>query len=230
MMKKPFTILLADPDKVIGQQLSKALPVTNFHLLQASSGKQALQLFERHLPAMVILELSLPEVEGIEVCRRIQQMPHEHRVHIMFLTRHTEEYAEIAAFENGADAFIRKPVKTQAFLHRLQAIYRRMYQAEESDTFLQVDAYLAINPANYQIRTGKEWHQMPKKEFDLLSLLAHHPETVFPRATLLQQIWGSDVIVSPRTVDVHISRIREKIGAQYIETIIGIGYRFKYNR
>ncbi|MBP8073439.1 MAG: response regulator transcription factor, partial [Bacteroidia bacterium] len=205
------------------------LEKADFKVLRASNGEEALEIARKEEPDMILLDIMMPRMDGVETCRRLRAMPGGDRPHIIFLTARSEEYSEIAGLEAGADDYVTKPIKPRLLLARLQAIIRRGRQSgpapvEQSNT-LKVGE-LEINRDEYLVyRKGKPL-SLPKKEFELLLFLASQPGKVFTRDILLEQVWGSDVQVVDRTIDVHVRKLREKIGKKWIKTIQGVGYKF----
>jgi two-component system alkaline phosphatase synthesis response regulator PhoP len=167
----------------------------------------------------------MPRQDGIETARQIRQIPEFKDTYILFLTARAEEYTEVAAFDVGADDYIVKPIKPRALVSRIKAILRRDTQQVESDSLIEI-GHLTINRTNYSVINNGNQLVMPKKEFELLYFLAKHPNKVFNRDELLEKVWGVDVYVVERTVDVHIRKLREKIPEQYIKTLKGVGYMF----
>ncbi len=222
-------ILLVDDEEDILELLQYNLEKADFKVLRASNGEEALEIARKEEPDMILLDIMMPRMDGVETCRRLRAMPGGDRPHIIFLTARSEEYSEIAGLEAGADDYITKPIKPRLLLARLQAIIRRGRQSgpapvEQSNT-LKVGE-LEINRDEYLVyRKGKPL-SLPKKEFELLLFLASQPGKVFTRDILLEQVWGSDVQVVDRTIDVHVRKLREKIGKKWIKTIQGVGYKF----
>ena len=222
-------ILLVDDEEDILELLQYNLEKADFKVLRASNGEEALEIARKEEPDMILLDIMMPRMDGVETCRRLRAMPGGDRPHIIFLTARSEEYSEIAGLEAGADDYVTKPIKPRLLLARLQAIIRRRRQSgptpvEQSNT-LKVGE-LEINRDEYLVyRKGKPL-SLPKKEFELLLFLASQPGKVFTRDILLEQVWGSDVQVVDRTIDVHVRKLREKIGKKWIKTIQGVGYKF----
>jgi two-component system alkaline phosphatase synthesis response regulator PhoP len=167
----------------------------------------------------------MPKMDGIETARQLRLLSEFKDTYILFLTARAEEYTEVAAFDVGADDYVVKPIKPRALLSRLKALLRRDSQQSEAEDKLEIGS-LFINRVNYTVLNDGKSLVMPKKEFELLSFLAHHPNKVFSRDELLEKVWGSDVYVVERTVDVHIRKLREKIPEYYIKTLKGVGYMF----
>lgn len=221
-------ILLVDDEEDILELLQYNLEKADFKVLKAANGEEALEIAKKEEPEMILLDIMMPRMDGVETCRRLRAMPGGDRPFIIFLTARAEEYSEIAGLESGADDYVTKPIKPRLLLARLQAIIRRGRQStptEDVSTTLKVGE-LEINRDEYIVyRKGKPL-ALPKKEFELLLFLASQPGKVFTRDILLEQVWGSDVQVVDRTIDVHVRKLREKIGKKWIKTVQGVGYKF----
>ncbi len=225
-----FRVLVVDDEPDIVELLQYNLVKDSHEVLTAHSGREALTLVRTHVPDLILLDIMMPLMDGVETCRQIRELPEGRDVYIIFLTARTEEYSEVAAFDVGADDFITKPIKPRALMSRVAAAFRRQRPLpkepiEEGDKIYM--GGLTIDKASYTVAKGTMQMTLPKKEFELLSFLAQNPSKVFSRDDLLQNIWGTDVYVLARTVDVHIRKVREKIGEGYIHTIKGVGYKFE---
>jgi two-component system alkaline phosphatase synthesis response regulator PhoP len=172
------------------------------------------------------MDIMMPKMDGVEACRNIRQIPDLATTHIIFLTARVEEYSEIAAFDSGADDYIMKPIKPRALMSRVNAYFKKTDRSSEELSLLKFGD-LKINRVSYTVSKGKKVIELPKKEFELLYFLAQKPGQVFNRDMLLKNIWGTDVYVLARTVDVHVRKVREKIGDKYIKTVMGVGYKFE---
>ena len=190
----------------------------------AQNGLDAIQVAKKVFPQLIILDLMMPKLDGIETCRELRAMPEFKKTLVAFLTAREEDYSQIAGFDAGADDYITKPIKPRVFISRIKALLRRLETNEASgklrvgDIEIDRDRYLIL-------KDGKEII-LPRKEFELLSLLASKPGRVFKREEILSKVWGNDTIVGDRTIDVHIRKLREKIGDDYFKTIKGVGYKF----
>lgn len=225
-LQKSHKVLIVDDEPDIIELLEYNLVKEGYSVESAGNGKEALaRLSEGFQPDLLVLDIMMPQMDGIETARRIRQMPEFKNVYILFLTARSEEYSEVAAFEVGADDYINKPIKIRALLSRINALFRRETQKNEPKGELQITGLL-INPKNYSVAQGKKSITLPKKEFELLFYLAQNPDKVCGRDELLQKIWGADIYVLERTVDVHIRKLREKLGEGYIKTLKGVGYMF----
>lgn len=220
-------ILVVDDDKDIVELLVYNLQKEGYEVKTANNGAKAIELAKSFLPDLILLDIMMPQIDGVETCRQLREINSLKNVFIVFLTARSEEYSEVAAFNVGADDFITKPIKPRALLSRLQAIFRRNKNKNEDGNVLVVGD-LIIDKDNYTVTKNDQLFTLPKKEFELLAFLAENPNKLFTRDELLQNIWGSDVYVLSRTVDVHIRKVREKIGDGYIVTTKGVGYKFDY--
>ncbi|GGM72853.1 DNA-binding response regulator [Dyadobacter beijingensis] len=223
-------VLVVDDDSDIVELLEYNLTKEGYSVLTASNGKKAIDIARAFIPDLILLDIMMPQLDGIETGRILRQNPDIKNTYILFLTARSEEYSEVAAFEVGADDYITKPIKPRALMSRINALFRREAQkAESGDTIEILD--LSINRKNYTVTQGGEKSTvLPKKEFELLFFLAQTPNKVFSRDELLQKIWGADIYVLERTVDVHIRKLREKLGDSYIKTLKGVGYMFSNER
>jgi two-component system, OmpR family, alkaline phosphatase synthesis response regulator PhoP len=218
-------ILLVDDDPDILELLSYNLNKENFDTASALDGIQAIEIAKTFKPDLILLDVMMPRQDGIETARQLRQIPEFKDTFILFLTARAEEYTEVAAFDVGADDYIVKPIKPRALVSRIKAFFRRDTQQIEQEDKIEI-ADLIINRTNYSVQLGGNVLVMPKKEFELLSFLAKNPNKVFNRDELLEKVWGTDVYVVERTVDVHIRKLREKIPETYIKTLKGVGYMF----
>lgn len=226
MEKDRFCILLVDDEPDVLEFLSYNLNKEGYCVLKAKNGIEALKVLQKEQPHLIILDVMMPGLDGIEVCKQIRTMPEFKDTVIVFLTARGEEYSQIAGFESGADDYITKPIKPQIFLTRVKAWLRR-YKPDTSSEDVNVLNDITINREKYLvIREGKDI-ALPRKEFELLNLLTSKPNKVFTREEIYTKIWGNDVVVGDRTIDVHVRRIREKIGIDNIKTIKGVGYKYE---
>jgi two-component system alkaline phosphatase synthesis response regulator PhoP len=218
-------ILVVDDDPDILEFLSYNLKKEGYEVREAPNGKVALQVAPTFRPDLILLDVMMPEMDGITTCQELRKMSSLRNVFIVFLTARIEEYSEIAGFSAGADDYITKPIKPGALLSRIKAILKR--QGGEPNQAILKLGDLVIDKNSYEIAYKGEKLHFARKEFELLYMLANQPGKVFSREKILEQIWGSDVYVGDRTVDVHIRKIREKIDPDSIKTIKGIGYKFE---
>jgi two-component system alkaline phosphatase synthesis response regulator PhoP len=221
--------MIVDDEPDILEMLTYNLEKEGYEVRTANNGKKAVQLAANYQPELILMDIMMPIMDGVEACRLIREMPEMKQTYIIFLTARSEEYSEVAAFDTGADDYLTKPIKPRALMSRINAIFRRESQkTTQEDTNCISVADLVIDKGSYTLTKGNEQITLPKKEFELLYFLASNPEKVYNRDELLQNIWGADVYVLARTVDVHIRRIREKIGDHLIKTIKGVGYKFEH--
>ena len=223
-------VLVVDDERDIVELIRYNLVKEGYEVAVAYNGQEALDQAANH-PDLVVLDLMMPVLDGFETCRRIKNDPGTAHIPVIFLTARSSEVDEVVGLELGADDYIQKPISPRKLVARVKAVFRRAEQAPlhaAGPSVIQVD-HLEINRSTYTVRLGKKEVFFPKKEFELLALLAANRGKVFTREMLLNQIWGSDVVVIDRTIDVHIRKIREKLGneADAIETIKGVGYRYK---
>lgn len=226
--KPGYKILVVDDEPDILEILQYNLEKEGYVVRVASNGKKGVEEARDFLPDLILLDIMMPEQDGVETCRQIREIPELQNIYVIFLTARAEEYSEIAAFEVGADDYIIKPIKPRALMSRISALFRRESKKKKSSSKITVGD-LVIDRTSYTVSVGEQQVILPKKEFELLYFLAQHPKKVFSRDDLLQNIWGSDVYVLARTVDVHIRKVREKIGEGYITTVKGVGYKFELN-
>ena len=221
-------VLVVDDEEPILELLRYNLEKQGYDVKIASDGFIAVELAKRFHPDLVLLDIMMPKMDGVETCRQLRAIPELQNTFIVFLTARSEEYSEVAAFDVGADDYITKPIKPRALMSRISALFRRDSKKKSTPTRITVGS-LTIDRTSYTINVKGKEISLPKKEFELLFFLAQNPNKVFSRDDLLQNIWGSDVYVLARTVDVHIRKVREKIGDDYITTVKGVGYKFNLN-
>lgn len=227
---RSYKVLIVDDEPDIVELLEYNLAKEGYTVESAGNGNIALKRLEKGFrPDVILLDIMMPQLDGIETARRIRLLPELKEVYILFLTARSEEYSEVAAFEVGADDYITKPVKIRALISRINALFRREKEKKETKEELAI-ADLIINPQNYSVIQDNHSMTLPKKEFELLYYLAQHPDKVCGREEILQKIWGADIYVLERTVDVHIRKLREKLGEGYIKTLKGVGYMFNRDR
>jgi len=226
MENKEFKILLVDDEPDILEFLGYNLTKEGYTIYKASNGKESIQTALNVKPHLIILDVMMPEMDGIETCREMKQIPSLNKSIIIFLTARAEDYSQIAGFDAGADDYIAKPIKPRVFISRVKAILRRFIVPEEKNTQIVLDE-ITINRDQYMVTKNNEEIILPKKEFELLWLLASKPNKVFTREEIYASIWGN-VIVGDRTIDVHVRKIREKLNMDHIKTIKGIGYKFEF--
>lgn len=219
-----FKILLVDDETDVLDFMKYNLEKEGFWVYTAQNGVEAIQMAKKMNPHLIILDLMMPKMDGIETCRELRNIPEFKNTIITFLTARDEDYSQIAGFEVGADDYITKPIKPRVFISRIRALLRRLETSETAGKIVVGD--IEIDRERYLvIKAGKEI-SLPRKEFELLNLLISKPGRVFKREEILSKVWGNDTIVGDRTIDVHIRKLREKIGDDYFKTIKGIGYKF----
>jgi two-component system alkaline phosphatase synthesis response regulator PhoP len=223
-------ILIVDDEPDILEFLEYNLRKEGFDVITASDGEEGIAAAERELPDLIILDIMMPKLDGVEVCRQLRAKPAFDKTVIAFLTAREEDYSQIAALENGGDDYITKPIRPRVFISRIKALLRRSDRTdlpqEENDRLRIGD--LIVDRARVTVERNGESIELAKKEFELLNLLISKPGKVFSREEIFNKVWGADVIVGNRTIDVHIRKLREKIGDDYIRTIKGIGYKFEF--
>jgi two-component system, OmpR family, alkaline phosphatase synthesis response regulator PhoP len=227
MENNNYSILLVDDEPDIVEFLSYNLHRDGFTVHTCNNGKDAIDSAIEHLPHLIILDIMMPGIDGIEACRAIRSIESLKHTIITFLTARGEDYKQIEGFDAGADDFIRKPISPRVLVARIKALLKRFEQGQISDKRLviQLDDLMMDRERFVVEKTGKNIN-MSRKEFDLLFMLTSRPDKVFTRDEIFEQVWGNDVIVGERTIDVHIHKIREKIGVDAIRTIKGVGYCF----
>lgn len=217
-------ILLVDDEPDILEIVGYNLEKEGFQLFSAKNGIEAIKIAEREQPHLILMDVMMPDMDGIEACERIRRNTNLSRTVIAFLTARGEDYSQLAGFEAGADDYITKPIKPKVLVSKVKALLRRFSVEEEKVTSLTIDN-LVIDRDEYKVIRNNEEIILPRKEFELLWLLASQPNKVFKRDDILDKVWGSEVVVGDRTIDVHIRKLREKIGENYFKTIKGVGYK-----
>lgn len=218
-------MLVVDDEEPILELLKYNLEKGGYDVKTATDGSKAVEIAKKFLPDLVLLDIMMPKMDVVETCRLIREIPEMQKAFVVFLTARAEEYSEVAAFDVGADDYITKPIKPRALMSRISALFRRDSKKAPVSNAISVGD-LVIDRTSYTIKINDREISLPKKEFELLYFLAQNPNQVFTREDLLQHIWGTDVYVLARTVDVHVRKVREKIGEEYITTVKGVGYKF----
>lgn len=219
-------ILVVDDEPDIVEFISYNLKKEGFQVITATNGKEAIESAKKQKPDLILLDVMMPEMDGMETCvelRRIENLKH---TFITFLTARGEDYSQIAGFDAGADDYIVKPVKPRVLVSRIKAMLRRSHVEEAAANSTEVGGLRIDRDRYVVVKDGTEM-TLPKKEFELLALLISTPGKVFNREKILTSVWGEDVVVGDRTIDVHIRKLREKIGDTFIKTIKGVGYKFE---
>jgi two-component system, OmpR family, alkaline phosphatase synthesis response regulator PhoP len=226
-MSNNKTILLVDDEQDILEFLTYNLEKEGFKIVTANDGIEALEKAKTHAPALVLLDLMMPRMDGIETCQLIREEKRLNNTIVVFLTSRSEDYSQVACLEAGADDFIKKPIRPRVLVAKIKSLLRR---AERSDDKVQnTNSSVVINRDKFVVEIKGQIISLPKKEFELLELLVAQPGKVFNRDQILASVWGNEAIVGERTIDVHIRKLREKLGDEYIRTIKGVGYTFNEN-
>ena len=218
-------ILLVDDEADVLDFMKYNLEKEGFWVYTAKDGIEGIQVAKKVSPHIIILDLMMPKLDGIETCRELRQMPEFKNTIIAFLTARDEDYSQIAGFEVGADDYITKPIKPRVFISRIRALLRRM-ETDNGHAKLKVGD-IEIDRERYLVVKGGKEISLPRKEFELMNLLVSKPGRVFKREEILSKVWGNDTIVGDRTIDVHIRKIRQKLGVDCITTVKGVGYKFE---
>ncbi len=218
-------MLVVDDDEDILDLLKYNLEKEGFSVETVADSREVVQVAENFRPDLILLDIMMPHQDGIEVCQQIRERDNFQDISILFLTARVEEYTEVAAFGAGGDDYIIKPIRPRALLSRIKAILERKTKDVKPSSRIETGT-LVIDRPSYSVQLDGELLKLARKEFELLYYLADNPNHVINRDKLLAKIWGTEVQVLPRTVDVHIRKIREKIGEGYIKTIKGVGYKF----
>jgi two-component system alkaline phosphatase synthesis response regulator PhoP len=229
MDKDLVKVLIVDDEPDILEFLSYNLKKEKYDVYTAPNGKIGIDVALKVLPDLIILDIMMPEMDGIEVCRKLRSMPQFISTSIAFLTARNEDYTQIAALDYGGDDYITKPIKPGVFLSRIKALLRRSERIDipVEEQIIQVGD-LIIDREQFIVKRNDEVIELAKKEFNLIELLVSKPGKVFTRDEIFRKVWGTDVIVGNRTIDVHIRKLREKIGEDIIKTVKGIGYKFEF--
>jgi two-component system alkaline phosphatase synthesis response regulator PhoP len=226
MKKKDIRILLVDDDADILEIVGYNLSQEGYQISTAANGRDAIAKAKKVLPHLIIMDVMMPEMDGMEACENIRKIPELSNVIITFLTARSEDYSQVAGFDAGADDYITKPIKQKLLVSKVKALLRRLKETEKDSETLNVGG-IEINREEYKIVKDNIEIVLPRKEFELFYLLATKPGKVFKREEILDKVWGNDVIVGGRTIDVHIRKLREKIGDDFFKTIKGVGYKFE---
>jgi two-component system alkaline phosphatase synthesis response regulator PhoP len=226
MKKKDIKILLVDDEQDILEIIGYNLSQEGYKIVTAKNGKDAVAKAKKELPQLIIMDVMMPEMDGIEACEHIRKIPELSHTLITFLTARSEDYSQVAGFDAGADDYIAKPIKPKLLVSKVKALLRRLKEDEQNSETLNVGG-IEINREAYKIVKDEVEIVLPRKEFELFYLLASKPGKVFTREEILDKVWGNEVIVGGRTIDVHIRKLREKIGEELFKTIKGVGYKFE---
>jgi two-component system alkaline phosphatase synthesis response regulator PhoP len=226
METEKYKILLVDDEKDILEFLGYNLKKEGYIVSTARNGKDAIEIAKKEKPHLIILDVMMPKMDGIETCSEIRSIPDLASSIVVFLTARGEDYSQIAGFDAGADDYITKPVKPKVLISRIKALLRRYKEPEVLNEEIKLKDITIDRERYVIIKDGMEI-SLPKKEFELLLLLASKPNKVFTREEIFSRVWGNDVIVGDRTIDVHVRKIREKVGLKSITTIKGVGYKIE---
>lgn len=228
MVKNMPKILVVDDELDILEIIRHALNKEGFEVHVAANGFQGMEQARKYKPDLILMDVMMPVMDGMEACRQLKEDPETKNIPIVFLTARSEEFAELAGFEAGADDYISKPIRPRVLLSRLKAILRRRNAIQTSTTHETMDfGDLRIDRERFVVEYKGKALQFPRKEFELLSFLASRPGRVFSRDEILENVWGNEVLVVDRTIDVHVRKIREKLDDKFIYTVKGVGYKFE---
>jgi two-component system alkaline phosphatase synthesis response regulator PhoP len=227
MEPQPYRILLVDDEPDVVEFLSYNLKKEGYTIFTAGNGREAIISAKLNLPHLVILDVMMPEMDGIEACREMRQIPSLSASIIVFLTARGEDYSQIAGFDAGADDYVTKPVKPRVLTSRVKALLKRYRSDDSSAKETTQMTSLTIDRERYLVIKDGEEIFLPRKEFELLILLTSRPNKVFTREEIFAKVWGENVFVGDRTIDVHVRKIREKIGIENIRTVKGVGYKYE---
>ena len=227
MKKKDIKILLVDDEQDILEIVGYNLSQEGYQIVTATNGKEAIQKAKKELPHLIIMDVMMPEMDGMEACEIIRKVPELQNTIITFLTARSEDYSQVAGFDAGADDYIAKPIKPKVLVSKVKALLRRLKEGNQASGVLTVGE-IEINREEYKIVSSGKEIILPRKEFELFYLLATKPGKVFTREEILDKVWGNEVVVGGRTIDVHIRKLREKIGDDFFKTIKGVGYKIEF--
>lgn len=226
MKKEDVRILLVDDEQDILEIVSYNLSLEGYQVFTAKNGIEAVAKAKKKQPHLVILDVMMPEMDGIEACEIIRNTPGLENTLIAFLTARGEDYSQLAGFDAGADDYIQKPIKPKVLVSKVKALLRRSKEQQPDDLDIHTVGNLVINREEYKVINNGQEMVLPRKEFELLALLTSKPDKVFKREVILEKVWGNEVVVGGRTIDVHIRKLREKIGDDHFKTVKGVGYKF----
>ena len=226
MEKKDIKILLVDDEPDILEILKYNLSSQGYKVYTAKNGVEGVEKAKKKKPHLIILDVMMPEMDGIEACEIIRNTRGLEQAIITFLTARGEDYSQVAGFEAGADDYITKPIKPKVFLSKVKALLRRLKEDKDQQEEVLKVGNIVIDREEYKVVNNGEEMVLPRKEFELLALLASRPDKVFKREVILDKVWGQEVVVGGRTIDVHIRKLREKIGDHHFKTVKGVGYKF----
>lgn len=226
MKKSDITILCVDDEPDILEILKYNLSSEGYNVLTANDGLSAISKAKEIIPNLIIIDIMMPNMDGIEACEKLRADQKFNDTIIMFLTARGEDYSHVAAYEAGADDYVTKPVKPKVLVSKVKGLLRRLKKVIENDINYIEFENIKIDREKYKVYISDKTLNLPRKEFELLYLLASKPDKVFKRDKIMEMVWGGEVIVGDRTIDVHIRKLREKIGDKYFKTVKGVGYKF----
>ncbi|HBU77104.1 MAG TPA: DNA-binding response regulator [Muricauda sp.] len=226
MKNKDIKILLVDDEPDILEIISYNLSAEGYEVFTAKNGVEGVAKAKKKSPHLIIMDVMMPEMDGIEACEVIRNTPGLDHTIITFLTARGEDYSQVAGFDAGADDYITKPIKPKVLVSKVKALLRRLKDDKKEVEDIVKVGEIIINREEYKIVNDGEEMVLPRKEFELLSLLTSKPNKVFKREVILDKVWGNEVVVGGRTIDVHIRKLREKIGDHHFKTVKGVGYKF----
>ncbi|RCL70583.1 MAG: DNA-binding response regulator [Cryomorphaceae bacterium] len=226
MKSSPLKILVVDDDLDIIEILKYNLNKSGYLVKSAKNGLEAIKRAKKFMPNIILMDVMMPEMSGIEACSEIKQIDELSETMIIFLSARSEDYTQISAYDAGADDYISKPIKPKILLKKISNIAKKIKSNKNMPIVLDLGS-IKINREEYLVTQNKNEIMLPRKEFELLFLLASKPEKVFTRDEIMNKVWGTQVVVGDRTIDVHIRKLREKIGDKHIKTLKGVGYKFK---
>ena len=228
MIKKMAKILVVDDEQDILELIRHSLNKEGFEVHIAVNGQQAIDKAKQILPDLILMDVMMPVMDGMEACRQLKEDPTTNHISIIFLTARSEEFAELAGFEAGADDYVSKPIRSRVLLSRIKAILRRQNAGSRLEENVKIEfGELSIDRDRFVVEYQGNTLQFPRKEFELLSFLASKPGRVFSRDEILENVWGNEVLVVDRTIDVHVRKIREKLDDKFVYTVKGVGYKFE---
>jgi len=226
MKKSDITILCVDDEPDILEILKYNLSSEGYYVLTANDGLSAISKAKEIIPNLIIIDIMMPNMDGIEACEKLRADQKFNDTIIMFLTARGEDYSHVAAYEAGADDYVTKPVKPKVLVSKVKGLLRRLKKVIENNINYIEFENIKIDREKYKVYISDKTLNLPRKEFELLYLLASKPDKVFKRDKIMEMVWGGEVIVGDRTIDVHIRKLREKIGDKYFKTVKGVGYKF----
>ena len=227
-MKNKIKILLVDDEPDVIEILTYNLSNEGYEIFSANDGIKALKVANEILPNLIIMDVMMPNMDGIEACEELRKKSKFNNTIIMFLSARGEDFSYVAAFDAGADDYVTKPIKPKVLMSKVKSLLRRSKTIEKTDDVLEVDGF-KIDRERYSVIKNSKKFSLPRKEFELLFLLVSKIDRVVTRDKIMNQVWGSEVLVGDRTIDVHIRKLREKFGNEYFKTIKGVGYKFEVN-